>query len=110
MSRGWRKVLGDDVLWKDLLQRDYGVSASQGPDGAPAPSFRSGPQKHVTCRNMRSRSLAHYLTQVERVDAAERAGNVSCPTMLFRLRDLPRAGRHNEQRHSVKACLPRFCC
>ena len=40
VSRGWRRVLGDDVLWRDLLQRDYGLVAPQGPDGGTAQTFR----------------------------------------------------------------------
>ena len=40
MNRSWRKVVGDEVLWKDLLRRDYGMTTSEGPDGALEPKFR----------------------------------------------------------------------
>ncbi len=43
VNRSWRRVVGDDVLWKDLLRRDYGMTAPEGPDGALEPKFRSSP-------------------------------------------------------------------
>lgn len=42
VSRGWRSLLSDELLWRDLCRREWGIDAPLWPDGMIHSSFRCG--------------------------------------------------------------------
>lgn len=42
VSSGWRRLLAEEVLWRDLCSRDWGIDTPLWPDGIIRTSFRRG--------------------------------------------------------------------